>query len=174
MSTDRIEKKILLRAPLKRVWRAITDSLEFRSWFGIQLDGPITPGAKLRGTIVGTTVDAEVGKSQQKHEGIVFDITIEKMEREKLFSYRWHPHAIERGTDYSSEPTTLVVFELEEVAGGVMLTVIESGFDQIPLARRTKAFMANDQGWSVVVKLLDGYLERDQKPEQKHEQKHER
>jgi uncharacterized protein YndB with AHSA1/START domain len=158
MSTDRIEKNILLRAPRKRVWRALADSKEFGSWFGIKFDGPFTPGAKMRGVLVGTTVNPEVAKAQKQHEGLPFEITIEQMESERLFSFRWHPFAIERDVDYSAEPTTLVVFVLEEVADGVMLTVTESGFDRIPLARRAKAFTANEQGWTKVVKLIEEYL----------------
>ena len=158
MSTDRIEKKILLRAPRKRVWRALSDSTEFGTWFGVKFDGPFTPGARLRGTIVGTTVDADVAKAQKEYEGIPFEITVDRIEPERLFSIRWRPNAVERGVDYSHEPTTLIVFTLEEVANGVMLTVTESGFDQIPLARRAKAFKANEQGWGMVVKLIEKYL----------------
>ena len=158
MSTDRIEKKILLHALRKRVWRALSDSAEFGIWFGMKFDGPFSPGARLRGTIVGTAVDADVAKAQKEHEGIPFEITIDRVEPERLFSFRWHPHAIERGADYSHEPTTLVVFTLEDAANGVMLTVTESGFDQIPLARRAKAFTANEQGWGMVVTLVEKYL----------------
>ncbi len=158
MNTDRIEKRILLRAPRKRVWRALADSTEFGSWFGMKFDGPFVPGASVRGAIVPTTVDAEVAKAQKEYEGLPVEITIEQMEPERLFSFRWHPFAIERGVDYSNEPTTLVVFTLEEVADGVMLTVTESGFDRIPLARRAKAFTANEQGWGMVVKLIEKYL----------------
>jgi uncharacterized protein YndB with AHSA1/START domain len=158
MATDRIEKKILLHAPLQRVWRALTDSTEFGIWFGVKFDGPFQPGASLRGVIVPTTMDPEVAKAQKPHEGTPFQITVEQIEPHRLFSFRWHPFAIESGVDYSAEPTTLVSFTLEEVAGGVMLTVTESGFDQIPLARRAKAFQANDQGWSMQVKLIEAYL----------------
>lgn len=158
MSTDRIEKKILLHAPRKRVWRALSDSTEFGAWFGIKFDGPFTPGARLRGTIVGTTVDPGVAKAQKEYAGIPFEITVDRIEPERLFSIRWHPNAVERGVDYSQEPTTLIVFTLEEVADGVMLTVIESGFDQIPLARRAKAFQSNEQGWGIVLKLIENYL----------------
>jgi uncharacterized protein YndB with AHSA1/START domain len=158
MSTDRIEKKIVLRASRKRVWRALSDAAEFGSWFGMKFDGPFAPGASMRGVIVPTTVNAEVAKAQKEYEGMPFEITIEQMEPERLFSFRWHPFAIEPGVDYSVEPTTLVVFVLEEVANGVMLTVTESGFDRIPLARRAKAFTANEQGWAMVVKLIEEYL----------------
>jgi uncharacterized protein YndB with AHSA1/START domain len=158
MNTDRIEKKILLRATLERVWRAISDSTEFGSWFGMKFDGPFRPGAKMSVTIVGTTVDPEVAKQQAQHAGVAFEITIDKIEPERLFSFRWHPHAVEPGADYAAEPTTLVAFSLEQVADGVMLTVSESGFDQIPIDRRAKAFTANEGGWSIVVKLIEGYL----------------
>jgi uncharacterized protein YndB with AHSA1/START domain len=158
MSTDRIEKKILLRAPRKRVWRALTDSKEFGTWFGMKFDGPFSPGVTIRGVIVPTQVNAEVAKAQKPYEGLPFEITIEKMEPERLFSFRWHPNAVERGVDYSAEPTTLIEFLLEEVENGVLLTVTESGFDRIPLARRAKAFTANEQGWGMVVKLIEEYL----------------
>lgn len=158
METDRIQKKVLLHAPLKRVWRALSDSAEFGSWFGMKLDGPFAPGARMRAVIVPTTVDAEVARAQQPHEGMPFEILVERMEPERVFSFRWHPFAVERGVDYSAEPTTLVVFALEEVANGVMLTVTESGFDRIPLARRAKAFTANEEGWGMVLKLVEKYL----------------
>jgi uncharacterized protein YndB with AHSA1/START domain len=158
MNTDRIEKRILLRAPRKRVWRALADSTEFGSWFGMKFDGPFAPGACMRAVIVPTTVDAEIAKLQKNYEGIPFEITIEQMEPERLFSFRWHPGAVEPGLDYSVEPTTLVAFELEETADGVLLTVTESGFDRIPLARRAKAFAANEGGWSIQMKLIEQHL----------------
>jgi uncharacterized protein YndB with AHSA1/START domain len=158
MSTDKIEKKILLHAPRKRVWRALSDSAEFGHWFGMKFNGPFAPGAIMRGVIVPTKVDAEVASAQKKYDGTPFEITIDQMEPERLFSFRWHPGAVDPGIDYSAEPTTLVVFALEEVDKGVMLTVTESGFDQIPLARRAKAFAANEQGWTMVMKLIEEYL----------------
>jgi uncharacterized protein YndB with AHSA1/START domain len=158
MLTDRIEKKILLKAPLKRVWRALSDSKEFGDWFGSKFDAPFLPGAVLQGVIVGTKVNAEVAKAQKQYEGISFEIKIEQMQPERLFSFRWHPGAVEPGYDYSQEPTTLVVFTLEKVPEGVQLTVTESGFDQIPLVRRAKAFTANDGGWAIVIALIEEYL----------------
>ena len=158
MDSDRIEKKIVLRAARKRVWRALSDSAEFGNWFGVKFDAPFLPGACMRGIIVPTAVDAEVASAQKKYEGTVFEITIEQMESERLFSFRWHPFAVEAGHDYTKEPTTLVVFALEDVAEGVLLTVTESGFDQIPIDRRAKAFTANEGGWSMVVKLIEKYL----------------
>ena len=161
MSNDRIEKKVLLHAPLKRVWNALADSTEFGTWFGMKFNGPFAPGALMRGVIVPTKVNAEVAKAQQKYEGLPVEITIEKMEPERLFSFRWHPYAIEKGVDYSAEPTTLIEFVLEERKDGVMLTVTESGFDQIPRARRVKAFTANEEGWGMVLKLIEEYFVRE-------------
>ena len=158
MSTDRFEKKILLRAPLPRVWRALSDSTEFGHWFGVKFEGPFVPGTCLHGIAVPTKVDPELAKRQKQYEGAAFEITVYQMEPERLFSFRWHPFAVEPGVDYSTEPTTLVVFDLEETSEGVLLTVTESGFDQIPLARRAKAFTANEGGWSAVVKLIDRYV----------------
>src|ERR1700687_4295233 len=104
MSMDRIEKKILLRAPRGRVWRALTDSTEFGSWFGVRFDGPFREGARVTGQITPTTVDA----AQKPHEGRAFEITIERIEPERLFSFRWHPYAIDPNVDYAGEPATLV------------------------------------------------------------------
>jgi len=137
MSTDRIEKSVVLRAPRERVWRALTDAQEFGAWFGVRLESTFAPGARVRGRI---TIPG--------YEHVTLEITVEKVEAERLFSYRWHPFAIDPGVDYSGEPTTLVEFRLEEVAGGTRLTVTESGFDQIPPARRAKAFEMNERGWA--------------------------
>jgi uncharacterized protein YndB with AHSA1/START domain len=158
MSEDRIEKHIVLRAPRDRVWRALTDSSEFGSWFGMKLDGPFVAGARVRGAIVPTTVDATVAAAQKEYEGFPFEIIVEKIEPTRLFSFRWHPYAVERDVDYSAEPTTLVEFVLEDASDGIMLTVVESGFEHIPLARRAKAFTANDQGWTMVITLIEKYL----------------
>jgi uncharacterized protein YndB with AHSA1/START domain len=157
-SMDRIEKKVLLRAPRAKVWRAISNSAEFETWFGMKVDGPFVAGKTMRGVIVPTKVNAEVAKMQKPYEGKEFEIQIEKIEPERLFSFRWHPYAVERDVDYAAEPTTLIVFQLEDAEGGVMLTVTESGFDQIPLARRAKAFQANEGGWSKQMELIKAYV----------------
>ncbi len=158
MNTDRIEKKILLRASRKRVWRALADANEFGTWFGAKFDGPFTPGGRVHGVIMPTAVDPEVGKAQKPHEGTPFDLTIERMDPERALSFRWHPSAVEPGQDYTAEPTTLVTFELEESGDTVVLTVVESGFDNIPLARRAKAFHENEQGWNMMVNVIERYL----------------
>ena len=158
MSTDRIEKQILLKAPLARVWRALSDSREFGLWFGVKFDAPFAPGAKMRGALVGTTVNPEIAKRQQQHKDVVFQMTIEKMEPQRLFSFRWHPGAVDPTVDHSKEPMTLVEFSLQQQPDGVLLTVTESGFDQIPLERRAKTFAGNAEGWSIQLTLIEAYL----------------
>lgn len=155
---DRIEKQVVLRAPLSRVWRAITDSREFGSWFGVNFTSPFKAGAQVAGTITPTTVDPTVAETQKPYEGMAFNITVDRIEPEKLFSFRWHPGGIDPAIDYSKEPTTLVVFELKEVPGGTMLTVTESGFNGIPLSRRAEAFKMNEGGWAAQMTLIEKYL----------------
>src|SRR5262249_35138688 len=121
--TDRIEKNVLLNAPVLRVWKALTDAKEFGEWFGVKFDGPFVAGATLHGVIAPTKVALEVAKLQQPYAGKTFDITVDRIEPQHLFSFRWHPYALEPGIDYSKEPTTLIVFTLEEKSNGVLLTV---------------------------------------------------
>jgi uncharacterized protein YndB with AHSA1/START domain len=158
MNTDRIEKQVTLHASLPRVWRAVSDSSEFGSWFGMKFDGPFVAGSAIRGVIVPTTVDPEVAETQKPYTGHPVELLIEQIEPEKLFSFRWHPYAVDGEVDYTTEPTTLVAFTLEESSDGVLLTVTESGFDGIPLERRADAFASNESGWEGQMKLIAGYL----------------
>jgi uncharacterized protein YndB with AHSA1/START domain len=136
-STDRIEKKILLRAQRSRVWRALTDAREFGQWFGVEMQGSFAVGERLLGKI-----------TTPGYAHLTMEVTVERMDEERLFSYRWHPYAIDPKVDYASEPTTLVELRLEEVPGGTELTVVESGFDAIPAARRAEAYRMNEGGWA--------------------------
>ncbi|MDQ0139741.1 SRPBCC family protein [Cupriavidus necator] len=136
-STDRIERSILLAAPIQRVWHALADAETFGSWFGVKFDGAtFAPGQRAVGSV-----------TYPGYEYLKFDVVIERMEPPRLLSWRWHPAPVERGRDYSAEPPTLVVFELTESAGGTLLSVVESGFDQIPPERRMEAFRMNSGGW---------------------------
>ena len=157
---DRIEKEILLDLPIARVWHAIGDSQAFGSWFGVSLEEAFIAGRRLKAKIVPTTVDAEVARQQQPYEGKTFDLFIERVEPLKRLAFRWHPYAVEPGIDYSDEPTTLVTFELKEVPGGTQLTLTESGFDQLPLERREKAYEMNAGGWAMQMRLIGKYLAR--------------
>jgi len=146
-STDRIEKSVVLRAPRARVWEALTDARAFGRWFGVELAGPFAPGARVTGRI-----------THKGYEHLPFEITVERMEPERLLSWRWHPNAVDPGVDYSDEPTTLVVFELTDVAEGTQLDVVESGFDGVPLSRRATAYRGNDEGWAQQMVAIERYL----------------
>lgn len=159
-TTDRIEKQAFLDAPIERVWRAISDAEEFGSWFGMRLDGPFVAGARVGGEIVPTTLDPGVAAAQKPYEGQRFDITVERIEPLRLLSFRWHPGAPDPKADLSKEPTTLVVFQLEERPDGTLLTITESGFDSIPLARRAEALEGNAEGWEAQLMLIGKYLAR--------------
>ena len=145
--TDRIEKQAVLAAPRSRVWRALTDSQEFGKWFQVKLEGPFTEGAAVRGRI-----------THPGYEHVVMEVLVERIEPEKYFAYRWHPYAIDPNVDYSSEPTTLVEFRLEEVGSGTSLTIVESGFDRIPLGRRAEAFRMNERGWAGQIRNIERYV----------------
>jgi uncharacterized protein YndB with AHSA1/START domain len=146
-TTDRIEKKALLRAPKARVWSAIADAAEFGTWFQVKIEGQFEPGARVRGAM-----------TYPGHEGTPWDIVVDRMEFERLFSFRWHPDAVEPGLDYEAEPSTLVEFILEDAPGGTLLSIVESGFDSIPLERRAKAFSGNSEGWDMQLKALEAYV----------------
>jgi len=148
-STDRIEKQVVLKASKNRVWRAISDSKEFGEWFKMAFDDAFVEGKTVRGRI-----------THPGYEHLKAEFFVEKIEAEKYFSYRWHPYAIDPKVDYSSEPTTLVEFRLEEASGGTKLTITESGFDRIPLARRKEAFRMNDSGWTTQAKNIEAYVEK--------------
>lgn len=159
MNTDRIEKQTLLRAPLDRVWRAITDAEEFGRWFGVRFDGPFVEGEPVGATITPTTVDEEVAKRQQPHAGTRSTWRIVAIEPRRRFAYRWHPFAVDPNVDYDREPTTLVEFALSETPDGVLLTITESGFDAIPEARRFASYDANSEGWGIQADLVRRYAE---------------
>jgi uncharacterized protein YndB with AHSA1/START domain len=147
--SDRIEKSIELKAPVSRVWRALTDHREFGAWFRVRLDGPFVPGQVSRGHI-----------THPGYEHLKWEAVAQKMEPERLFSFTWHPYAIDPDQDYSSEPSTLVEFTLQRTATGTLLRVVESGFDKLPDKRRLEAFRMNEGGWSAQVKNIAQHVEQ--------------
>jgi len=147
--TDRIEKEFVMKAPRARVWRALTDAAEFGTWFGAEMKDTFAPGARAQGRI-----------THPGYEHLTLDMTVERMEPERLFSWRWHPYAVDPKQDYSSEPTTLVECELTDVPGGTRLRVVESGFDRVPLARRAEAYRMNSEGWAEQVHNIAKYLDQ--------------
>ncbi len=147
-STDRIEKEIVMKAPRARVWRALTTAAEFGKWFGADMKDSFAPGSRAQGRI-----------THPGYEHLTLDMTVERMEPERLFSWRWHPYAVDPQQDYSAEPTTLVECELADVPGGTRLRIVESGFDGIPLGRRAEAFRMNSSGWTQQVQNIAKYLD---------------
>lgn len=143
MNSDRIEKSIELKAPISRVWRALTDHVEFGEWFKVKLDGPFAPGKVSTGHI-----------THPGYEHIKWTAVVQRMEPERLFSFTWHPYAIDPKEDYSKETPTLVEFRLQKASDGTRLTLVESGFSKLPPGRLPDAFRMNDQGWSEQMKNI--------------------
>lgn len=145
---DRIEKRIELEAPISRVWRAITDYREFGDWFGVELEAPFEPGKVARGRV-----------TNPGYEHVQWEALVKAMEPERLFSFTWHPHAVEPEVDYSDEPSTLVEFRLEPTSSGTLLLLTESGFDKLPRSRRNLAFRSNEGGWTSQMERIESYLQ---------------
>ncbi len=147
---DRFDKSATIRAPRAKVWQALADSKQFGTWFGVTLNEPFAAGARVTGTIT----------DPPGYEHVVFELWIERIEPESLFSFRWHPFGIDKGVDYSHEKTTLVEMRLADAPGGTRLTITESGFDQLPPARRAPSFEANRGGWAEQLARIERYVTR--------------
>lgn len=147
MEQDRIEKQIELKAPLERIWRALTDYREFSQWFGVNLEGPFIPGQTARGRL-----------TYPGYEHHIMEVVVQKMQPERLFSFTWHPYALDLQRDYSREPSTLVEFRLEPKSDGTLLTVTESGFSKISADRRLEAFRMNDSGWTEQMENIETHV----------------
>jgi uncharacterized protein YndB with AHSA1/START domain len=149
IQTDRIEKRVTLRAPLAKVWRAISNAQEFGTWFKVALHGEFAEGQTIRGQI-----------TYPGYEHLTAEMEIVRIQPQTYFAYRWHPAAMEVGVDYSREPTTLVEMRLREAADGTELTITESGFDALPAARRAEAFRLNEGGWATQCDHIAQYVAR--------------
>ncbi|TWC12058.1 MULTISPECIES: SRPBCC family protein [unclassified Pseudomonas] len=148
--SDRIERKILLKAPRSQVWRALANAEAFGQWFGVALEGKrFVAGERTQGQI-----------TYPGYEHLTWDVLVERVEPERVFSFRWHPYAVEPQVDYSQEPETRVQFELEDMDGGTLLKVVESGFDGIPEARRLKAFRMDSRGWDEQMTNIEAFLNK--------------
>ncbi len=144
---DRIEKSMALKAPVSRVWRALTDYREFGEWFRVKLDGPFIAGQVSRGHI-----------TYPGYEHVVWEAVVQAIEPERLFSFTWHPYSVDPAIDYAGETPTLVEFRLEPIAGGTLLRLTESGFDKIPANRRLEAFRRNEGGWTEQMKNIEAHV----------------
>lgn len=147
--TDRIEKTIDLKAPIERVWRALTDHREFGEWFRVSLDAPFAVGEASTGHM-----------TYPGYEHLRWRATVTRIEEPRVFAFTWHPYAIDPTVDYSGETPTLVEFRLEPIAGGTRLTVTESGFDRLPPERRDLAFRMNERGWGMQIANIQSHVER--------------
>ena len=144
---DRIEKRVVLRASRARVWRALINADEFGKWFGVKLQAPFTQGATVKGQI-----------THPGYEHLTMEVRVERIEPERYLAFRWHPYAVDPNTDYSQEAMTLVEFRLEESGETTVLTIVESGFDRIPLARRAEAFQMNEGGWTEQARNIERHV----------------
>jgi uncharacterized protein YndB with AHSA1/START domain len=147
---DRIVKRAVLRAPRSRVWRAIADSGEFGAWFGATFEGPFVAGERLAARIT----------EPKEYAGVAFDVWVERVEPERLLSFRWHPYAADLDKDLSQEPTTLVELSLTDIDGGCELTIVESGFDRLTAVRRAEAMPMNSEGWTLQLENIGRYVAR--------------
>jgi uncharacterized protein YndB with AHSA1/START domain len=149
MSSDRIEKQAILKAPVARVWSAISDAKQFGAWFRLALEGEFREGETIRGRI-----------THPGYEHLTAELFVERIDPPRYFSYRWHPYAVDPSVDYSQEPTTLVEFEVAEAPEGTRLTIRESGFDRLPAGRRAEALRMNSGGWDAQLENVDEYVTR--------------
>jgi len=148
VSMDVIERQIFLKAPRSRVWKAITTAEEFGQWFGMKFDSnSFEPGKTIKGQI-----------TIKGYEHVNLEMVIDRIEPENLFSYRWHPYAVDMEYDYSVEPMTLVTFELSDAEGGTLLKTTESGFEALPPERIAEAFRMNNGGWDGQLKNIEKYV----------------
>jgi uncharacterized protein YndB with AHSA1/START domain len=146
---DRIEKQVEIAAPVARVWQALTDSRQFGEWFLVKMEGPFVAGKPVAGQI-----------THPGYEHVRMQIEVKAIDPETLFSFTWHPYAIDSKVDYTQEEPTLIEFRLKATAGGTLLTVTESGFDKIPAQRRAEAFLRNDSGWAQQMKNIQAYVNK--------------
>jgi uncharacterized protein YndB with AHSA1/START domain len=147
--SNSIEKRIELNAPVSRVWRALTDYREFCEWFRVKLDGPFVPGQVSTGNI-----------TYPGYEHLKWEATVQKMEPERLFSFTWHPYAIDPNVDYSNEPSTLVEFRLEPKHNRTVVYLTETGFNALPKDRRFEAFRMNEGGWTEQMMNIENHLKK--------------
>jgi uncharacterized protein YndB with AHSA1/START domain len=146
---DRIEKQVEIAAPVARVWQALTDSRQFGEWFLVKMEGPFVAGKPVAGQI-----------THPGYEHVRMQIVVKAIDPETLFSFTWHPYAVDSKVDYTQEEPTLIEFRLKATAGGTLLTVTESGFDKIPAQRRAEAFLRNDSGWAQQMKNIQAYVNK--------------
>lgn len=150
-NSNSIERSIIINAPRERVWNALANAEQFGAWFGVALAGHrFEPGQRVRAPM-----------SACGHDNVWFDVVIDRIEAPQLFSFRWHPCALDAAVDYAQEEPTLVTFTLQDAPQqGTLLTVVESGFDKVPPQRRLQAFRMNSQGWDAQLNNIVRHVSR--------------
>jgi len=156
--TDRIQKTIVLKCSLQEVWRAISEARQFSAWIGLSDHSEFAPGALFTAKMAPTKFNAEFARLQEPYDGLQVKMTIDRIQPPCLFSFRFHPFAIDPNADYSKEPMNQVTFELKEVPSGTTVTITETGFDRIPVERRAVAYEVNERAWGLATKALESYL----------------
>lgn len=151
---DKIEKQIVVKAPIARVWRAISDSEQFGEWFRVKLDGPFVLGEVTTGKV---TVPG--------FEHMIWRSVTTVIEAERRLAFTWNPYDYEPYDDETEAaradaPQMLVEFRLESTDEGTRVTIVESGFASLPDdARREAMFLRNEGGWNEQVSNIKNYVE---------------
>lgn len=149
MSTqDKLVKVVDIKAPVSRVWQALTDHRQFGEWFRVDLNEPFAPGSRSTGLTL-----------YPGYEGHEWLAVIETMEPETLFAFHWNHEDIEPGVPLAQQPTTRVEFRLEDTGSGTRLTITETGFAALPEHKRVEAIRLNTQGWDIQAKNISDYVD---------------
>ena len=141
-----IERQIQIKAPVAKVWSALTDSKLFGQWFNAKFQ---------TGFVAGKTTMA---KNTSKGFEMDIQFHVKEIKPQSYFSYAWVPFPIDQDFDYSKEEPTLVEFFLEQQGAGTLLKVKESGFNKITASRRAKAFEMHSGGWEAQLRNVEKFL----------------
>jgi uncharacterized protein YndB with AHSA1/START domain len=136
---DRIARTLELAHPPQKVWSAITTAEGLGAWFGNQAEIDLRPGG---------------AASMSWDDGATATMRVERVEEPAVFGFTWQIY----GLPADDPRRTYVEFTLEPVASGTRLTVVETGFSQLPDDAHDKAFGGNVNGWQRELDELVEYL----------------
>lgn len=141
-----IERQIEIKAPVAKVWEALTDAKLFGQWFKVELHSPFVAGQTTKGRNVSKGFEMDM------------EFIVKEIKPKSYFAYAWTPFPMDRNFDYSKEEPTLVEFFLESSAVGTVLKVKESGFNKVTASRRAEAFKMHTGGWEAQLKNIEKFL----------------
>ena len=141
--TNEITRTVEFSLPVERLWRALTEPEQLSGWFSDHVDMDYQVG----GEILFTWDQYGTAKGR-----------IEVIEPPTRFAYRWHAHGVADQEPLSETNSTLVTFTVSPAAGGARLTVVESGFANLPEAMRARTFQENSSGWQAEFADLQAFL----------------